>query len=90
MNKSSSSVSGKTKFKIVFLGDTNTGKTSIIDRFINDKFNPESTVNLFKMYSLPSGSILLVAMSTIRINTIDYSYGIQPDNNAIKVLYLAI
>lgn len=44
MNRSSSSMTGKSKFKIVFLGDQNTGKSSIIERFINDKFNPESNV----------------------------------------------
>jgi GTPase SAR1 family protein len=31
-------VGGKIKFKIVLLGDQHVGKSSIIDRFINDKF----------------------------------------------------
>ena len=28
------------KYKIVLLGDQSTGKTAIINRFINDTFNP--------------------------------------------------
>lgn len=38
MSISSSSVSSKTKYKIVLLGDSQVGKTSLIDRFINDRF----------------------------------------------------
>ena len=29
---------GRTKFKIVLLGDLQVGKTSIIERFINNRF----------------------------------------------------
>jgi GTPase SAR1 family protein len=33
-----SSTFGKRTYKIVLLGDSATGKTSIIDRFVNNKF----------------------------------------------------
>lgn len=38
MSLSSSTVGGKIKYKIVLLGNQHVGKTSIIDRFINDRF----------------------------------------------------
>ena len=45
MSLSSSTVGGKIKYKIVLLGDQHAGKTSIIDRFINDRF--ESAYNVY-------------------------------------------
>ena len=33
-----SSTIGKRTYKIVLMGDTSTGKTSIIERFVNNKF----------------------------------------------------
>jgi|JI6StandDraft_1071083.scaffolds.fasta_scaffold10676_13 GTPase SAR1 family protein len=84
MNKSSSSVSGKSKFKIVFLGDTNTGKTSIIERFINDKFNPESTVRK-SLVSPPLALISSGETSTTSRSTIGSSYGILQVRNDTKV-----
>ena len=44
MSLSSSTVGAKTKYKIVLLGDPEVGKTSIIDRFINDRC--ETTYNV--------------------------------------------
>jgi GTPase SAR1 family protein len=45
MNSSSSfTVGGKIKYKIVLLGDQHVGKSSIIDRFINDKFEESYNV----------------------------------------------
>lgn len=44
MSVSSMTVGGKIKFKLVLLGDQHVGKSSIIDRFINDKF--EETYNV--------------------------------------------
>jgi GTPase SAR1 family protein len=38
MSKSASSLGGKTKHKLVLLGDQGTGKSSIIERFINDRY----------------------------------------------------
>lgn len=47
-NRSASSVGGsKSKYKIIFLGDQNTGKTSIIERFINNKFYEKANVRKF-------------------------------------------
>lgn len=39
-----SSTIGKRTFKIILLGDTSTGKTSIIERFVNNKFEEKDNV----------------------------------------------
>lgn len=39
MNNSVSTVSGKIKIKIVLLGNQSVGKSSIIDKYVNDKFD---------------------------------------------------
>lgn len=46
MSLSSSTVGGKIKFKIVLLGDQHVGKTSIIERFINDRFENSYDVRM--------------------------------------------
>lgn len=46
MSVSSMTVGGKIKFKIVLLGDQFVGKSSIIDRFINDKFEENYNVRV--------------------------------------------
>jgi small GTP-binding protein len=45
MSISSSALSKKT-YKIVLLGDSSTGKTSIIDRFVNNKFELKDNVQI--------------------------------------------
>lgn len=43
MSINSSNYSKKT-FKVILLGDSNTGKTSIIERFVNNKFSDKENV----------------------------------------------
>lgn len=50
MNHSVSTMTGKVKIKIAFLGNQNVGKTCIIDQYINDRFEEAVNVSL----SLPS------------------------------------
>jgi GTPase SAR1 family protein len=40
----SNSTIGKKTYKVVLLGDSSTGKTSIIDRFVNNKFESRDEV----------------------------------------------
>ena len=47
MSVSSMTVGGKIKYKLVLLGDQHVGKSSIIDRFINDKF--EESYNVYSL-----------------------------------------
>jgi GTPase SAR1 family protein len=42
--RSLSSSAGKTKYKIILLGDQSTGKSSIIERFMHDKFSERANV----------------------------------------------
>ena len=42
-----SSTIGKKTYKVVLFGDSATGKTSIIERFVNNKFEDKDNVCLF-------------------------------------------
>ena len=45
MNNSVSTTSGKTKLKIVLLGNQSVGKSSIIEKYVKDVFDETSNVN---------------------------------------------
>lgn len=44
MNNSVSTMSGKIKIKIVFLGNQSVGKSSIIEKYIHNKFDETNNV----------------------------------------------
>jgi GTPase SAR1 family protein len=44
MNGSVSTISGKIKIKIVLLGNQSVGKSSIIDKYVNNKFDEAASV----------------------------------------------
>jgi GTPase SAR1 family protein len=46
MNHSISTMTGKTKIKIVFLGGQAVGKSSIIEKYIHDRFDDTANVRL--------------------------------------------
>lgn len=48
MSINSSAAGGRVKYKIVLLGDSKVGKTAIIERFINNKFEEGYNVCLVK------------------------------------------
>jgi GTPase SAR1 family protein len=45
MNNSVSTMSGKTKLKIVLLGNQSVGKSSIIEKYVKDSFDETSNVD---------------------------------------------
>ena len=68
-------VGGKIKYKLVLLGDQHVGKSSIIDRFINDKF--EESYNVYSIqFRLPSASTSLSEILFMIIRPTDYNCGI--------------
>ena len=71
-----SSTLGRKTYKIIFLGDSGTGKTSIIERFVNNQFEEKENVSDC-LYSLRSVLILLGKISIIRGPLADCSCGIQ-------------
>jgi GTPase SAR1 family protein len=53
MSISSSTLGGgRTKYKIIFLGDQSVGKSSIIERYIKDKFDDGVNVHFFEYSQL--------------------------------------
>ena len=75
-----SSTFGKKTYKIVLLGDTSTGKTSIIDRFVNNKFEEKDNVTL-PLSSPPSALTSSGKMSHTTVLPAGYNFGIQQDKN---------
>ena len=79
-----SSTFGKRTYKIVLLGDTSTGKTSIIDRFVNNKFEEKDNVDLIS-YSPLLESTSLAKISHIKAPHADCNSGIQLVNKDTAV-----
>ena len=75
MNNSISTVTGKIKIKIVFLGNQSVGKSSIIDKYVNDKFDETAHVCV-SILSPPSGSTFSPRIFSTRPKIIDCSFGI--------------
>lgn len=71
----------KAKVKVVFLGDQSTGKTSLITRFINNRFEPDIGV-LMLPPSPQSASTSSLKTSALITTWSGCSCGIQPDSNA--------
>jgi GTPase SAR1 family protein len=76
MNNSISTVTGKIKIKIVFLGNQSVGKSSIIDKYVNDKFEETAHVTLHS-FSPQSASTFSPKIYYTRQRTTDYSSGTQ-------------
>lgn len=69
-----SSTLGKKTYKIIFLGDSGTGKTSIIERFVNNQFEEKENVSMC-LYSPPLASILWAKISPTKAPRADCSCG---------------
>ena len=67
-------MTGKTKLKIILLGNQGVGKSSIIDQYINNKFDDNYNV-VFRSFSRLSESISLLKMSQSTPKLIDYNSG---------------
>ena len=74
MNSSINTASGKIKIKIVFLGNQSVGKSSIIDKYVNDKFDESSHVS-FELSSRPSASISSRKIYSTKARAIDCNSG---------------
>lgn len=62
----SQTVTPLAKYKLVFLGDQSVGKTSIITRFMYDKFDTTYQVKTFDMLSAISGQMFIATSKTPR------------------------
>lgn len=89
MSLSSSTVGGRTKYKIVLLGDQQVGKTSIIERFINNRFEESYNVTAARS-SPPSVSTSSSKTLSIAIVLTGCSSGTLLDKNAFAVSSPAI
>lgn len=83
MSITSSTISKKT-YKIILLGDSSTGKTSIIERFVNNKFEEKDNVS-FPLFSRPLESISLAKTSLTTTKLVDCNYGIPQASRDTKV-----
>lgn len=82
MNHSvSSTVTGKTKIKVVFLGGQSVGKSSIIEKYIHDRF--DDTANVANPLASPqSASTSSLRMWSTKQRTTVCSCGIPLARNA--------
>ena len=90
MSISSSTIGGgRTKYKLILLGDQSVGKSSIIEKYIKDKFQEGFNV-LFFIKSPQLELIFILKMLQEKENITEFNYGIRQDNKDSEVLYLII
>ena len=86
MSVSSSTIGGgRTKYKIIFLGDQSVGKSSIIEKYIKDKFEEGLNVRS-NLYSRLSASTSTSKTYPGTANSTEYSSGTPQVKNASEVL----
>ena len=81
MSSSKTSKISKKTHKIIFLGDSGVGKTCIIDRFANNKYDEYFNVS-FTRCSRPLGLTLSARISSIRVIVAGCSCGILLDKKS--------
>jgi GTPase SAR1 family protein len=89
MSASVSTMTAKTKIKIVFLGGQSVGKSSIIEKYIHDRFDESSNVRSC-LSSPPSVLIFWLKTLPTKAKAIAYSFGILQDNKDFVLLFPAI
>ena len=83
MNQSASTLTGRTKIKIVLLGNQSVGKSSIIERYIKNVF--EETANVHVLVRSPqSESIFWSKTSPIKTKTIGFNSGTLLDRKDLE------
>lgn len=83
MSASKSSKISKKTHKIIFLGDSGVGKTALIDKFANNRFEDFFNVPS-KPYSRPSASTSSARTLSSRAPPAGSNYGIRPDSRSLK------
>jgi GTPase SAR1 family protein len=71
------------KYKIVFLGSSAVGKSAIIERFIQERFDANKNVD-FVLARKQWESIFLLRMSHTKEQPINFSFGILQGNKNSK------
>jgi len=87
MDFDQSSFISMTRFKIVFVGDISVGKTSVINRFVENKFKDVYDVYyyFYLKNSLQSELILPQSQLNLEENQLSFKYGTQQAKKNIKV-----
>lgn len=86
MNSSISTVSGRLKLKMVLLGCQSVGKSCIIERYVNDRFDEGANVTR-EGFSLQWGSIFWQRRWRLATRRIACRFGTRQDSNGSNLWY---
>lgn len=88
MNHSISTMTGKTKLKIILLGNQGVGKSSLIDQYINNRFEENYNVSR-RWFSRLLESISWQKTSRRMLKTTAFNSGTLLDNRGLGLWFPA-